>query len=75
MDCNLIAIYPIGGWWKTRTNLNKYNNRTRYSLLVSLDTPTEVVDIDIYNAVKIKIDNLIAVPIPVEVEIPIGNNN
>lgn len=75
MDCNLIAIYPIGGWWKTRTNLNKYNNRTRYSLLVSLDTPAEVVDIDIYNAVKIKIDNLIAVPIPVEVEIPIGNNN
>ena len=32
--CNLIAVYPIGGWWKTRTNLRKYNNKLRYSLIV-----------------------------------------
>jgi hypothetical protein len=75
IDCNLIAIYPIGGWWKTRTNLNKYNSRTRYSLIVSLDTPEEIVDIDIYNTVKIKIENLIHTLVPIEVEIPIGNEN
>ena len=67
--CNLIAVYPIGGWWKTRKNLKKYNNKLRYSLIVSLDTPVE--NIDMYNVVKTKIETIIQTPI--EVEIP-GNN-
>lgn len=67
--CNLIAVYPIGGWWKTRTNLKQYNNKLRYSLIISLDTPVE--NIDLYNVVKTKIENMIN--IPVEVEIPINN--
>lgn len=67
--CNLIAVYPIGGWWKTRKNLKKYNNKLRYSLIVSLDTPIE--DIDMYNVVKTKIEAIIHTPI--EVEIPIND--
>ncbi|MCB5172292.1 S8 family peptidase [Bacteroides fragilis] len=66
--CNLIAVYPIGGWWKTRTNLRKYNNKLRYSLIVSLDTPVE--NIDMYIDVKNKIETIIRTPI--EVEIPIN---
>lgn len=65
----MIAVYPIGGWWKTRTNLKQYNNKLRYSLIVSLDTPIE--NIDLYNVVKTKIEAIIN--IPVEVEIPINN--
>ena len=67
--CNLIAVYPIGGWWKTRTNLKKYNEKLRYSLIVSLDTPAE--NIDLYNAVKTKIETMIKTPI--EVKIPTNN--
>lgn len=67
--CNLIAVYPIGGWWKTRTNLKKYNNKVRYSLIISLDTPAE--NIDLYNVVKTKIENIINIPIGIE--IPINN--
>lgn len=52
--CNLIVVYPIGGWWKTRTNLKQYNNKLRYSLIISLDTPVE--NIDFYNTVKMKIE-------------------
>ena len=63
--CNLIAVYPIGGWWKTRTNLEKFNKKLRYSLIVSLDTPTE--NIDLYNAVKTKIETVTST----KVEIPI----
>lgn len=63
--CNLIAVYPIGGWWKTRTNLKKYNEKLRYSLIVSLDTPAE--NIDLYNAVKTKIETVTST----KVEIPI----
>ncbi len=67
--CNLIAVYPIGGWWKTRTNLKKFNNKVRYSLIISLDTPAE--EIDLYNVVKTKIEAIINVPIGIE--IPINN--
>ena len=67
--CNLIAVYPIGGWWKTRTNLDKFNEKLRYSLIVSLDTPSE--NIDLYNAVKTKIETMIKTPI--EVKIPTNN--
>ena len=67
--CNLIAVYPIGGWWKTRTNLKQYNNKLRYSLIISLDTPIE--NIDLYNVVKTKIETMIKTPI--EVKIPTNN--
>lgn len=67
--CNMIAVFPIGGWWKSRTNLKCYNKSIRYSLLVSLDTPLE--EIDLYNVIKTKIENLI--PVPVDIEIPIRN--
>lgn len=68
--CNLIAVFPIGGWWKTRTNLKCYNKSMRYSLIVSLDTP--VTNIDLYSVVKTKIDTIINTP--VDIEIPIRNN-
>lgn len=60
-DCNLIAVYPIIGWWKTRTYLKKYNQRTRYSLLVSIETPNE--EIPLYTTVK----NMIKVPVEIHV--------
>ena len=66
--CNLIAVYPIGGWWKTRTNLKKYNKKIRYSLIVSLDTPTE--NIDMYVDVQTKIAAIVQTP--VEVKVPIN---
>lgn len=57
--CNMIAIYPIIGWWKQRTHLKKYNTKTRYSLIVSLETPA--LEIDLYTPVVAKIQNSIAV--------------
>jgi len=38
-EMDKIAIYPVTGWWKTRTNLKKFDNSIRYSLIVSLETP------------------------------------
>lgn len=58
-ECNKIAIYPIIGWWRERHNLKKYNAKTRYSLIVSLDTPTE--DVELYSTVKA----LIQIPIEI----------
>jgi hypothetical protein len=44
-SCNLLAIYPIIGWWRQRTNLKKYNSKARYSLIVSIDAPNTAIDL------------------------------
>jgi len=42
---NLIAIYPRIGWWRERSHLGKVESLTRYSLIVSIYTPEQEVDI------------------------------
>lgn len=44
-DCNHIAVYPVGGWWKTRKSEKCTEKQARYSLVVSLHTDAEEVDI------------------------------
>ncbi|MCF4114721.1 MULTISPECIES: S8 family peptidase [Dethiosulfovibrio] len=56
---NLMAIIPRIGWWKQRANLMCYNKETRYSLIVSITTPSQ--EVDIYTPVANKI--AIATPI------------
>ncbi len=58
-ECNHIAVYPIIGWWRERNNLGKVENKARYSLIISLETPTQ--DVELYTTVK----NLIEVPIEI----------
>jgi hypothetical protein len=40
-----IAIMPEGGWWKSRTHLKRGNQRARYSLIVTLETDDQEIDI------------------------------
>ena len=42
---NHIAIRPTLGWWRERHHLGQYNRLARYSLIVSIETPVEGVDI------------------------------
>jgi hypothetical protein len=46
---NKIAVYPVGGWWRTRKQLNRFNNSVRYSLIVTIEAPN--IDIDLYSPV------------------------
>ena len=57
----LIAVHPAVGWWRERYHLGKYNNETRYSLIVSFTLPGQ--EIDIYTPVAIRL----GVPIPVPI--------
>jgi len=50
-DSNLIAISPVIGWWRERRHLGKSNKTGRYSLIVSITTPEQ--NVDIYTPVKI----------------------
>jgi Subtilase family len=33
---NAIAIYPVGGWWRYRAHLGRYDSIARYSLVISI---------------------------------------
>jgi hypothetical protein len=45
----ILAIYPALGWWKTAKKLERYNNRARYALVVTIKAPETTVDL--YNVV------------------------
>lgn len=54
---NVIAIFPVNGWWKTRKKLLRYNNDVRYSLILSIESLDNAVDL--YNPILNQIDILI----------------
>lgn len=58
-DCYHIAVYPVGGWWKTRKSEKCMEKEARYSLIVSLHTESQ--EIDIYTPVA----NMIPIPITI----------
>lgn len=45
----VIAVYPSAGWWKTRPALERYDQRVRYCLIVSINAPN--VDVDLYTPI------------------------
>lgn len=47
---NKIAIFPVGGWWKTRKTQERYGFAIRYSLIVSIETALQ--DVDFYTPVN-----------------------
>ncbi|MCH4013316.1 MAG: S8 family peptidase [Solobacterium sp.] len=56
--CNsrYVAVYPVGGWWKTRPKQKCYNNKIRYSLIVTLSAP-ENETLDLYSSVMNEIQS------------------
>ncbi|MFF4122688.1 S8 family peptidase [Microbispora rosea] len=42
--CGVIAVYPVGGWWKQNNRRDRIDLPVRYALLVSLysETPTDI---------------------------------
>jgi len=57
--CNMVGIIPVIGWWRERYWLNRWGRKARYSLIVTLNTPAQ--DVDIYTPVA----NMVSVPISV----------
>lgn len=56
---NLMAVYPKNGWYNLRKRLGLTETVVRYSLIISLETSSE--DINLYNPIKAQIDNLLMV--------------
>lgn len=51
-DRNGIAVYPVGGWWREKRRLNRYDVKTRYALVVTIRCEE---DVDLYAEVKAKV--------------------
>lgn len=56
-----LAVYPVGGWWKERPHLDRWDTVVRYALIVAIETP--VTDIDIYTPVATLVQAAVAVPV------------
>lgn len=55
-----IAVYPVGGWWKEASGIDRDTRNVRYSVVVSIETPD--VDVDLWAPVAAQV----AVPIDIE---------
>jgi hypothetical protein len=55
-----IAIYPVGGWWKEKPNLARYDKSVRYALIVSIRAAAG--EIDIYTPIQA------AIPVVIQIE-------
>jgi subtilisin family serine protease len=60
-ESGIVAVYPVIGWWKERANLGKYNSKVRYSLVVTIETPSN--DIDLYTPIMTVIAQRVTVQI------------
>jgi hypothetical protein len=61
-ECGVLAVFPITGWWRERPRLGRAEERARYSLVVSIQSPT--AEVDIYAAVATKVAVPIAIRTP-----------
>ena len=57
---NVIGVYPVSGWWKDDKKRDRSSKGARYSLVVTLETPS--ADVDIWTPVA----QQVGVPIQVE---------
>ena len=58
-NCEYFAVYPVVGWWRERGYLGKSESKQRYSLIISLSTPNE--EVNLYSAIQTKIGNIVQV--------------
>ncbi|MER8650077.1 S8 family peptidase [Mesorhizobium sp. M0586] len=53
-----IAIYPVGGWWKSHLGQKRAADRARYSLTVSITAEGE--EVDLYSEISAKVEAKVA---------------
>jgi hypothetical protein len=45
-----VGVFPIGGWWKEKPYLERFDGQTRYALIVTIRAPG--ADVDIFTPVE-----------------------
>jgi hypothetical protein len=60
-----IAIYPVGGWWKTHLGKGRADDKGRYSLAVSITA--EGQGVDLYTEIAAELDAKVVAAVPVSI--------
>lgn len=63
--CNNVAVYPVGGWWKNNSRKDRRDLPVRYSLVLSLQTQEQ--DVDLYTPIATQLQVPVAMPIQIPV--------
>jgi hypothetical protein len=58
-----IAVYPVGGWWKSHTGQKRMADKARYALVISISAPGQ--NVDLYSEVTALVE-------AAEIKVPIG---
>ena len=53
-----LIVYPVNGWWRLRPQHQRYKERIRYALIVTLETVG--ADIDLYSPISVSVANSIS---------------
>jgi hypothetical protein len=48
-----VGVFPVGGWWKEKPYLERYEAMARYALIVTIRAPGS--DVDIYTSVEAQV--------------------
>lgn len=57
-----IAVFPVGGWWKSHLGQHRGNEKARYALLLSISAPD--LDVDLYAEVEAAIAAHVPIAVP-----------
>ncbi|PVX85846.1 S8 family peptidase [Paraburkholderia unamae] len=49
-----IAVYPVGGWWKSHVGQRRITDKARYALVISLSAPGH--NVDLYSEIETLVD-------------------
>src|SRR3546814_8177258 len=50
-----IAVYPVGGWWKSHVGQKRVADKARYALVISISAPGQ--DVDLYSEINTLVEN------------------
>ncbi|UAK23846.1 S8 family peptidase [Sphingomonas nostoxanthinifaciens] len=59
-----IAIFPVGGWWKSHVGQRRISDRARYTLAISISAPDQ--DVDLYAEIEAAIETRVAAEVVVD---------
>jgi hypothetical protein len=65
LDRDTLCVMPVNGWWRKRSSLEICNRKSRYALIITLQTLNP--ELNIYTPIRTSIG--LPVPVPVQVEV------
>ena len=66
MTMDYLAIYPVSGWWKSAKAKERWKNKIRYSLIVSIES-IEDININLYSEILAVTQLMNNIQIPIEI--------